>query len=391
MSAAEVREDAKRKAGQKEWMSAAEVREEAKLKKGEKYAFDPFIVRLGSAGGKWVVDMRGQGGSWKNNAVCCLKSVTFSRDCKGNQLEPPVQQLTACFDNYREGNAMMFRVDGPDGREGSQHRWPEAYYTPPRHYESGRSARAVVVHRDTVTGIERIFALAGPNGVASGAYDPESDLPGKVVWHKRLEDIDYSTVGDGKQEYLPIRPLSLVVANEKLFMSSGGCILQRIDGPSPVWKTVIDITNYRNDGELSPAVGGIRGMTALPGSASSPDSILFCWNPNGASKAWILRSDFAEDGSIKEPVEETSMREEAQKYLQTPYLHYTLAAYNDMPRVQVGPHICNLIGFETTVTPLVKHIRFNPNQMGCLPGKLFFLPGVFVGFGLFPRFLFWLP
>ena len=34
---------------------------------------------------------------------------------------------------------------------------------------------------------------------------------------------------------------SLVVANGKLFMSSASWILQRIDGPEPVWKGIIDI------------------------------------------------------------------------------------------------------------------------------------------------------
>ena len=37
-------------------------------------------------------------------------------------------------------------------------------------------------------------------------------------------------------------------------------------------------------------------------SSKSGSSILFCWNPNTKSKSWILRSDFADDGSVKERV-----------------------------------------------------------------------------------------
>ena len=81
-------------------------------------------------------------------AFSCLKSVTFSRDCKGNKLEPPVQQLTACYDRGGHGAMMMFRLDGPGGRAGKQQKWPEVNYTGPRKKFHGRSARAVVVHRD---------------------------------------------------------------------------------------------------------------------------------------------------------------------------------------------------------------------------------------------------
>ena len=143
-------------------------------------------------------------------------------------------------------------------------------------------ARAVIIHRDSVTGIDRVFALHGVLGVMSGVYDPNSTLPGKVRWDSTPEKLDLSQVGNGEATTLEFRPLSLVIAIGKLHISSGSWILQRCDGPEPVWKGVVDIVKLRTkDGPLNPEVGGIRGMTAVSCPEKPElDSILFCWNPN---------------------------------------------------------------------------------------------------------------
>lgn len=100
-------------------------------------------------------------------------------------------------------------------------------------------------------------------------------------------------------------------------------------------------------------------MTTVPSPDSSGSSILFCWNPNGSSKSWILRSDF-ENGRVKPPVEETSINQEAKRYLGTEDLHYTLAAYNNMLPVRLGDHSVNLIGFEIVVAGNTFHQRKLP-------------------------------
>ena len=66
----------------------------------------------------------------------------------------------------------------------------------------------------------------------------------------------------------------------------------------------------------------------------------------GNSESWILRADPAEDGSLKQPVEETSIRRVAKSYLKTEDLYYTLAAYNNMLPASMGSQACHLIGFE---------------------------------------------
>ena len=98
-----------------------------------------------------------------------------------------------------------------------------------------------------------------------------------------------------------------------------------------VWKVVTDIAKFRSDGKFHEAVGGIRGLTAVP-CPSNPkqDSILCCWNPNSASHSWILRMDPSDDGNLKPPLEESSIRKLAKAYLGTEDLHYSIGAYNDM-------------------------------------------------------------
>ena len=81
------------------WMSPAFV-----AKKPEKHN---FIGRLSSKDGKWQVDMRSQGSSKFAVRMTCLKSVTFTRDCHGKELTPPVEQLTACYCLGKHGNMIL--------------------------------------------------------------------------------------------------------------------------------------------------------------------------------------------------------------------------------------------------------------------------------------------
>jgi len=304
-----------------------------------------FIGRLDSADGAWVVDMQSQGTSNFAARFACLKSIAWTRDLHGKDLSAPVGQLVMCYGLGEHGNRMMFRRDDDDNAPGTQYRWEEANFTGKHVDKSGGSdkARAVVLHRDSVTGIDRIFVLQGNSGAVSGVFDPSSKSPGKVVWDQAPESLQLA----GGAKTLPFRPLAMVEANGKLYMSSAGWILQRVDGPKPVWKVVVDVTSFRTDGKLHEAVGGIRGLTAVPTPGRPGSSILFCWNPNSESRSWILRIDPAEDGeSMKPPVEETAITKLAQQYLGVKELSYTLAAYNDMLETRLGPSACNLIGFQ---------------------------------------------
>ena len=111
----------------------------------------PFIARLSSAHGRWVVDTCGQGFSKHVIAFSCLKSVTFSRDCKGNKLEPPVQQLTACFDlgslhDVPSGRPGWLRGKTTEMARGQLH-WPTQEIPRPLGESGGGASRCDHRHR----------------------------------------------------------------------------------------------------------------------------------------------------------------------------------------------------------------------------------------------------
>jgi len=80
------------------------------------------------------------------------------------------------------------------------------------------SVRAAAVHRDRVTGLERLFLSIGTLGIYTGRYDPS--LPGRIAWEPAPEP--GTTTGT--------RILSIVEANDSLFFSEGSRIFRRIDG-----------------------------------------------------------------------------------------------------------------------------------------------------------------
>jgi hypothetical protein len=70
----------------------------------------------------------------------------------------------------------MFRDDGDDSAPGTPQTWREYKYAEEADWVDpggGDKARAVTLHRDTVTGADRIVVLQGMCGVVSGAYDPQ--------------------------------------------------------------------------------------------------------------------------------------------------------------------------------------------------------------------------
>eukprot|EP00439_Symbiodinium_sp_Y106_P055665 s2228_g7.t1 len=322
-----------------------------------------FVGRLSSSDGQWEVDMRCQGSSEHAVRFACLKSITWTRDCRGHELTPAVEQLTLCYSLGAHGNIIMFRDDNDQNAPGTQYKWSETNYTGKiTDPTASDSARAVIVHRDAVTGVDRIFALHGMRGALSGHYDADSKTPGHVVWDKDPEKVDLSAVKGGATK-LEFRPLAFVRANGKLYMSAASVILQRVDGHNPVWKVVTDIAKFRSDGKFHEAVGGIRGLTAVP-CPSNPkqDSILCCWNPNSQSHSWILRMDPSDDGNLKPPVEESSIRKLAKAYLGTEDLHYSIGAYNDMLPTTFGTQRCHLIGFQICLGGSAKGAGPDPGQ-----------------------------
>jgi len=166
-----------------------------------------------------------------------------------------------------------------------------------------RSTRALIVHRDQRTGVDRIFVAAGALGIYSGVFD--ASQRGKIQW-------------DGKAELGPvtIRPMSFAEANGSLYASAGVSVYRRKDGPSPVWgKAYSD--NTREHWEL----GGIRGLTAVPSANGTGQSLLFSHTDR------IIRIDPRDDHRA---TVELGIRPLLQRSWGTPVPGSIIAAYSDM-------------------------------------------------------------
>ena len=121
------------------------------------------------------------------------------------------------------------------------------------------SVRAMCLHRDKVTGVDRLFLTIGSLGIFSGYYDDSA--PGKIIWSLQSESGPVET-----------RPLAIIEANGDLLFSAGRKIYRRNDGPKPAYQIVEDMSDLfptipRN------ATGGIRGLTAIPNPNGKGDSL----------------------------------------------------------------------------------------------------------------------
>jgi hypothetical protein len=205
------------------------------------------VLVLDTPGGSWKVDLAlGP----RHLRVTVLKSVTFATDADGRPLQAPVNLLVAASDiqsGERETHIWT--------RDDARNTWTRATLEGAPKYR--RSTRALIVHRDCETGVDRLFIAAGALGIYSGVFDAAA--PGKVRW-------------DTKAELGPvsIRPMALAEANGRLYTSAGTSVYRRRDGPSPVWEEV-----YSDDTREHWELGGIRGLTPVPSPDGAGESVLF--------------------------------------------------------------------------------------------------------------------
>jgi len=258
----------------------------------EKIPWSQVLV-LDSRDGTWKVDLAlGP----KHLRVTALESVTFTTDAEGKGLAAPVNLLLAASDIQRgDGESNIWT------RDDESNSWVKTTLEAGPKYR--RSTRALAVHRDQRTGVDRIFVAAGALGIYSGVYD--GNQPGRIRW-------------DGKAELGPvaIRPMSFVEANGSLYASAGVCVYRRTDGPAPVWEKVYS-DNTREHWEL----GGIRGLSAVRSPNGSGESILFSHTDR------IIRIDPNDD---HQATVELKIRQLLQKSWGTAVRGSIIAAYSDM-------------------------------------------------------------
>lgn len=309
------------------------------------------VLRLDSPDAQWQVDLdMGKSNDdlgleyMKGNI---LKSVTFTRDAKGQPLAKLETLLVmAAGANFERGGAVSAWV-----RDDSTGKWT---HTLVRHGSSSGGVRWVPrdmeIYRDKVTGVERIFMSLGNPGIISGVYDPT--VPGRIRWDRNLE---YPFLTDGS---FRTRPLGIVQANGSLFFSEGDSIYQRIDGERPRYREIFELFE-----DTDTDVGGIRGLTRVANPNGEGDSLLFIWAPGDRSASEVKRLDPDGKGGyvLRDEVRIIDLMED---YLDVE-VTYTLGAHNmvyPFTDASTGETV-HIIGFQGNIRDSKNHLRWEGSAL----------------------------
>jgi poly(A) polymerase len=292
------------------------------------------ILRLDSPNGKWQVDLEM---SQKHLRPETLKEITLTTDSKGALLDKPITLLVALAFSIDQVKPLAHSFT----RNNATGEWVKSALFSGLKIEDGNSVRDLHVHRDTVTGIDRVFATVGKNGIFSGVYDP--DEPGFIKWNSTPEMGPVET-----------RPLAIIEANGSLMFSTGRFIYQRIDGERPSYRIAHDMSDLA--ATVNGAMGGIRGLTAIPNPNGPGDALLFVWNPSKADLGVVYRLEPDTSGGYSRH-KEVTIADLASDYLGGTPVHFILAAYNDflaVPGTDKG-EAEYMVGFESVIGLKNKH------------------------------------
>lgn len=199
------------------------------------------IAVLEHPDGAWRLVHTAERAQWRTT----LESITFSMDGQGRPLDTPV----ACLLAGPSDNRGLVHVESFDDDSGT---WTRTLLGT----GSGvASTRSFFLHRDRVTGQERVFAGTAPAGIFSGVHDPHA--PGRIRWDSTPELCGYTR-----------RPMSFTECDGQLYVSIKPDIYRRIDGPSPSWERV-----YTIPFPLIAPSSGFRGLTTVP-NPDGPGEVL---------------------------------------------------------------------------------------------------------------------
>jgi poly(A) polymerase len=305
------------------------------------------VLRLSGPDAPWTVDFE-LGPQHLRTEL--LKSITFTLDGKGRPLPSPDTLLIAAtyggnaspgihfFVRNDERGTWTVRnvINGDTGRRGEDN-----------------SVRAAAVHRDRITGLESVFLGVGVLGIYTGRYDPS--LPGKIGW--ALAPEPGSVTGT--------RILSIVEANDSLFFSEGTKVFRRVDGPTPRWVVVADLSAEASpdtDRALFQSIGGIRGLSAIDGPVPGRQSLIFMWHPGKrSSRGCIMRLDPQPDGSYVR-VAEACLAQQIGKHIGGAPIGYVAGAYNNfMPlRDPRSGELLHIVGLEAFISATTEGRRLEP-------------------------------
>ena len=292
------------------------------------YANTPWaqVLVLDSPGGNWKVDLA-LGPT--HLRVTALKSVTFATDGEGKRLSAPVNLLLAASDSGGESHIWT--------RDDDRNTWTQA--TLKGDPQLRRSTRAFIVHRDRLTGVDRVFVAAGALGIFSGVLD--ASQPGRIRWDEKAE------LGP-----VTIRPMSFAEANGRLYASVGVSVFCRKDGAVPKWEKV-----YSDNTPEHWELGGIRGLTSVPSPDGNGESLLFSHTDH------IIRID---PGNDHKATVELGIRKLLEKSWGTSVPGAIIAAYTDMLPLKdaVTGRTVYIIGVEGRIERGGQDKTYRPNTYG---------------------------
>ncbi len=274
------------------------------------------ILVLDAPGSSWRVDHGFDewiaGGRRRDLAISALACITVATDGAGAALHEPVSILmTSAWD--LTGATQVFSRDEGTGAWSAimlAEDQPQPKFLP--------QIRALAIHRDRVTGVDRVFAGQDPRGVFSGVYDPQA--PGRVRWEGRPElDISALPTGDFPGLAGRLRISSFAEADGILYAAVGQQIYARADGAQASWRLV-----YTNPSPHKSETG-LRGLTAIQ-------------NPTGAGQVLLaaIEGDASRIVRIDPRTAEEATDLDLDAFLDRAWgtrVSYVIAAYNDMTHV----------------------------------------------------------
>lgn len=265
------------------------------------------ILRLDGPDARWRVDLDMP----RHLRPEILTSVTFTTDGHGAALPQPVNLLLASTYEIAPDNGFsLFTRNDDTGR------WEKSRIVAGDIGLRGEntSVRAMMVHHDTVTGIDRLFVAIGTAGLYSGVYD--STAPGKIRWDAQSESGAVAR-----------RILAIVEADGSLYFSANSEIYKRTDGPNPTYAVAYDAAHGSGENIVS-TIGGIRGLTAVPSPSGHGQSLIFNWAPDGRnSHGCIFRLDPQPDGALRS-ARETCLGDLVSTYLNGARVPFLFGPYN---------------------------------------------------------------
>jgi hypothetical protein len=218
----------------------------------------PGVLVKKSAAAPWEVDVQFAPPSVR---VAVLASLTFTTDAKGTALAKAVTLLVAGGSVVESRTEMAVFI-----RDDAAGKWVKSVLAERGARDIGE-VRQLAVHRDRVTGADRLITAITNGKVFSGGYDPAA--PGFIRWSPEPELT--GRLG---------RIMSVGRVNGDAYLAvditpdapKNGGLFRRVDGPQPRWEWLGE-WGHRIQSRI---VAWIRAITAIPDPEHPGKEIFLC-------------------------------------------------------------------------------------------------------------------